>query len=151
MTNSNPAYTHDYHGSVLRSHSNRTVESSTQYLLKELAPGLSLLDVGSGVGTITADFAKHLAPGRVTALEATEQSLDLTRAEVARHGLDNVAFVLGDAQALGFPDDRFDIVHAHQVLQHVANPVQALRETAGCRSCMGKSFAVCELWIWYVS
>jgi SAM-dependent methyltransferase len=30
--------------------------------------------------------------------------------------------------ALGFPDDSFDVVHAHQVLQHVADPVGALRE-----------------------
>jgi hypothetical protein len=30
--------------------------------------------------------------------------------------------------ALDFPDDSFDVVHAHQVLQHVADPVQALRE-----------------------
>jgi len=34
----------------------------------------------------------------------------------------------GDVYALGFPDASFDIVHAHQVLQHLTDPVRALRE-----------------------
>ena len=42
--------------------------------------------------------------------------------------MDNVDFAVGDVHALDFPDDTFDVVHAHQVLQHVADPVQALRE-----------------------
>lgn len=37
-------------------------------------------------------------------------------------------FVVGDIHKLEFPDGSFDLVHAHQVLQHVADPVQALRE-----------------------
>lgn len=125
---SGTAYTHGYHASVLRSHSNRTVANSATYLLDELQPGLCLLDVGSGAGTLTADLAQRLAPGRVTAFELTANALDLTRAEIARQGLDNVDFVAGDVHAMAFADDSFDIVHAHQVLQHVADPVQALRE-----------------------
>jgi SAM-dependent methyltransferase len=35
-----------------------------------------------------------------------------------------------DAHALTFADGSFDVVHAHQVLQHVADPVRALREMA---------------------
>ena len=35
---------------------------------------------------------------------------------------------MGDVHALDFPDHTFDVVHAHQVLQHVADPVTALRE-----------------------
>lgn len=128
MTHDGAVYTHGYHASVLRSHRNRTVENSAAYLLRELAPGRSLLDVGSGAGTITADFAARLAPGRVTALEVSAQVLDLTRREVERHGPGNVDFAIGDVHALDFPDGSFDIVHAHQVLQHVHDPVQALRE-----------------------
>lgn len=121
-------YTHGYHSSVLRSHSNRTVENSAAYLAAALQPGVKLLDVGSGAGTITADMAARVAPGRVVALELTEESCALTQAEVARHGLGNVHCVVGDVHALDFPDGHFDIVHAHQVLQHVSDPVQALRE-----------------------
>ena len=96
--------------------------------MRYLSEATNLLDVGSGAGTITADFAKRLAPGRVTALEATEEALNLTRNEVKRNALNNVDFVVGDVHALEFADDSFDIVHAHQVLQHVNDPVQALRE-----------------------
>lgn len=128
MTEQPATYTHGHHESVLRSHRWRTVENSAAYLLPSLTPGRSLLDVGSGPGTITADFAARLAPGRVTALEATPDALALTRAEVEAHGLDNVDFTVSDIHALDLPDDSFDIVHAHQVLQHVADPVQALHE-----------------------
>ncbi|MEX5215090.1 MAG: methyltransferase domain-containing protein [Nitrospiraceae bacterium] len=128
MNDKNATYTHGYHDSVLRSHNNRTVDNSAAYFKHELKPGHNLLDVGSGLGTITADFATHLAPGRVTAVETTAAALELTRTEVYRQGLNNVGFVVGDVYALGFPDASFAIVHAHQVIQHVGDPVQALRE-----------------------
>ncbi len=121
-------YTHGHHESVLRSHRWRTVENSAAYLLPHLAPGMSLLDIGCGPGTITADLAARVAPGRVTALEVSADVLRLAEAEVAARGQRNVDFAVGDAHALDFPDGTFDVVHAHQVLQHVADPVRALRE-----------------------
>ncbi|WP_221326244.1 class I SAM-dependent methyltransferase [Actinoplanes sp. L3-i22] len=119
-------YTHGHHESVLRSHRWRTAENSAAYLLPRLSSGFTLLDVGCGPGTITADLATHVT--RVTALERTDGALDLARAEIARQGLTNVDFAAGDVHALDFPDDSFDVVHAHQVLQHVTDPVAALRE-----------------------
>jgi SAM-dependent methyltransferase len=125
---SSPRYTHGHAESVLRSHRTRTAENSAAYLLPELRPGLSLLDIGSGPGTITADLAVRVAPGRVTALETSEAVLQHTKDEVVRRGLSTVDFVVGDVLALDFPAATFDVVHAHQVLQHVADPVAALRE-----------------------
>ena len=58
------AYTHGHAESVLRSHRTRTAANSAAYLLPHLAPGQRLLDVGSGPGTITADLATLVAPGR---------------------------------------------------------------------------------------
>jgi len=121
-------YTHGHHESVLRSHRWRTAENSAAYLLPLLTPGATVLDVGCGPGTITGDLATRITPGRLTALEMTEAALDLARAEIARRHLTNVDFAVGDVHALDFPDDTFDVVHAHQVLQHVGDPVQALRE-----------------------
>ena len=54
----NNVYTHGHHESVLRSHTWRTAENSAGYLLPHLRPGMSLLDVGAGPGTITADLAR---------------------------------------------------------------------------------------------
>ena len=44
----NNVYTHGHHESVLRSHSWRTAQNSAGYLLEQLRPGMSLLDVGAG-------------------------------------------------------------------------------------------------------
>jgi SAM-dependent methyltransferase len=121
-------YTHGHHESVLRSHRWRTAENSAAYLLPHLSSGATVLDIGCGPGTITADLAALVTPGRVTALETTADALDLARAEIERRGLTTVDFAVGDVHALDFPDDSFDVVHAHQVLQHVGDPVAALRE-----------------------
>jgi len=120
-------YTHGHHESVLRSHSWRTAENSAGYLLPRLRPGQSLLDIGAGPGTITADLARLVQPGRTTALEASDSALDITRATFAKLDI-SVDFLVGDVHHLDLPDDSYDVVHAHQVLQHVADPVQALRE-----------------------
>jgi SAM-dependent methyltransferase len=121
-------YTHGHHESVLRSHSWRTIENSAAYLEPHLTPGLSLLDVGSGPGTITVEFGERLAPGRVVGIDAAETIVRQARALAADGGATNVEFEVGDAYSLDFPDDTFDIVHAHQTLQHVADPVAVLRE-----------------------
>jgi SAM-dependent methyltransferase len=121
-------YTHGHHESVLRSHRMRTAANSAAYLLPELRESDSLLDVGAGPGTITADLAGLVS--RVTATEIGPAELDLSRATVTDRGITNVEFSVQDVQALTFPDGSFDVVHAHQVLQHVADPVRALREMA---------------------
>jgi SAM-dependent methyltransferase len=121
-------YTHGHHESVLRGHRRRTAQDSAGYLLPYLGAGMSLLDVGCGPGTITVDLAARVAPGQVTAVEVSDEVLDLARAEARQRNQSNVSFATSDVHALDFPDDTFDVVHAHQVLQHVANPVQALRE-----------------------
>jgi SAM-dependent methyltransferase len=121
-------YTHGHHESVLRSHRWRTAENSAAYLLPGLAPGTSVLDIGCGPGTITADLADRVFPGRVTAVEVTEDALSLARAEAHERGTTNIDFVVADVHDLDLPDGRFDVVHAHQVLQHVADPVRAMRE-----------------------
>ncbi|MBV9794415.1 MAG: class I SAM-dependent methyltransferase [Actinobacteria bacterium] len=125
---SDAVYTHGHAETVLRSHRTRTAENSAAYLLPRLRPGLELLDIGSGPGTITVDLAERVAPGRVTAVEVSEAALAITRAEVERRGGQNVSLAVGDVHHLQFPSGSFDVVHAHQVLQHVADPVAALRE-----------------------
>lgn len=128
MPKETAVYTHGHHESVLRSHRWRTAANSAAYLLDELRPGQAALDVGCGPGTITADLAALVAPGRVTAVDTTQDILGQAAAVAAERGLENVEFTVADVHALDFPDDSFDVVHAHQVLQHVGDPVQALRE-----------------------
>lgn len=122
------SYTHGHHESVLRSHQRRTAQDSAAYLLPHLTSGLSVLDIGCGPGTITADLAARVAPGAVTAVDQVTDVLDVARAAVERRNLSNVSFATADVHRLEFDDGTFDVVHAHQVLQHVADPVPALRE-----------------------
>jgi SAM-dependent methyltransferase len=126
---SEPAYTHGHHESVLRSHRWRTAENSAGYLLPHLRAGQRLLDVGCGPGTITVDLARRVAPGAVTGIEPPAEVVEDAARDAAVQGVDNVTFTVGDVYALdlGALGGAFDVVHAHQVLQHLPDPVVALR------------------------
>lgn len=121
-------YTHGHHESVLRSHEWRTAENSAAYLLDRLAPGQALLDVGCGPGTITLDLAARVAPGAVVGIDRAGDVIAQAEARCAERGVDNVRFATGDVYELDAADASFDVVHAHQVLQHLRDPVAALRE-----------------------
>ena len=121
-------YIHGHHESVLRSHTWRTVENSAAYLIPELRAGGVLLDVGCGPGTITVDLARRLAPGRVVGLDASTEIVERAAGLAADEAVHNASFQVGDVYALEFADATFDVVHAHQVLQHLADPVAAMAE-----------------------
>jgi SAM-dependent methyltransferase len=118
-------YTHGHHESVLRSHTWRTAANSAGYLIPRLAAGQDLLDVGCGPGTITCDLARLVVPGRVIGVDAAPEVV--ARAETGQRP-DNLSFEVADVYRLPFEDASFDVVHAHQVLQHLSEPVAALRE-----------------------
>jgi SAM-dependent methyltransferase len=121
-------YTHGHHESVLRSHRWRTAENSAAYLLPRLRPHQDVLDVGCGPGTITIDLARRLETGRVVGVDSAPEVIDAARATADDSALTNVSFAVGDTYALDFDDASFDVVHAHQMLQHLADPVRALAE-----------------------
>lgn len=122
-------YTHGHSAAVLSAHSRRGAEDSAAYLLAHLRAGMDLLDVGCGPASITADLAERVAPGRVVGLDAAAGALEAARATLRERGLsEQVELTCGDIMALPFEDASFDVVHAHQVLQHLADPVGALAE-----------------------
>lgn len=123
-------YVHGYAASVIDSHSHRTIENSAAYLVGRLRPGATVLDLGCGAGTITTGIAAVVAPGRVVAVDVDAGVLDVARANAERAGIDTIDFRIGDAYRLDLPDDSVDVAHAHQVLQHLDDPVAVLRELA---------------------
>ncbi|WP_425471216.1 class I SAM-dependent methyltransferase [Xylanimonas allomyrinae] len=122
------SYTHGHHESVLRAHRARTTQNSAGFLLPHLRDDMSLLDVGCGPGTVTVDLARVLAGGEVVGVDAAPQVLEAAREHAAAVGYQNVRFEKANAYELPFAADTFDVVYAHQLLQHLSDPVAALRE-----------------------
>ncbi|QUW19409.1 class I SAM-dependent methyltransferase [Agrococcus sp. Marseille-Q4369] len=118
-------YTHGHHVSVVGAHAARTIENSAAYLAPILEPGMRILDVGCGPGSITIDLARRVGDaGHVVGIDASAEVVEHARRAAADAGVGNVEFLVGDAYAP--PGGEFDVVHAHQVLQHLGEPVSAL-------------------------
>jgi ubiquinone/menaquinone biosynthesis C-methylase UbiE len=128
MSQVTDTYTHGHQDAVLRSHRWRTVENSATYLLPHLRPGMSLLDVGCGPGTLTAGLAMRVVPGEVLAVDVSAEVIAEAEAHAREVGATNVSFAVGDFRSAGLAAGSFDVVHAHQVLQHLRDPVGALKE-----------------------
>src|SRR3954465_7180467 len=108
-------YTHGHPASVLRSHRWRTAENSAAYLLSRVRPGLDVLDVGCGPGTITLDLARIVGAGHAVGVDGAAAAVEAAKESAVTAGV-GVAFAVDDAYQLSFYDDRFDVVHAHHVL-----------------------------------
>ena len=87
----------------------RSAGRNAAHLLPSLQPGMDILNLGCGPGSITLGLAQAVYPGQATGLENPEQ------VELARHGaaegrVENARFVTGDALELPFPDSSLDAV-----------------------------------------
>jgi ubiquinone/menaquinone biosynthesis C-methylase UbiE len=121
-------YTHGHAPATVRQHGRRTAEEAAAFLLPELRPGMRLLDVGCGPGSITRGLAERLAPGEVVGLDLSRETLAAARQDAAARGLENLRYEEGSVYQLPFPDASFDVAYAHQVFQHLREPGAALRE-----------------------
>jgi SAM-dependent methyltransferase len=94
----------------------------------ELAPGDAVLDVASGPGNFSREFARAVGEdGLVVGLDASRTML--TRA-VREGAPENVAYVLGDAAALPFRGEAFDAVCCFAALYLIEDPFRAIEEIA---------------------
>ena len=128
MPQEQATYSHGHHKSVVDDHARRTARDSAGYLLPHIKSTDYILDVGCGPGTITADFAAIASQGKVIGSDAVEGVLQQASSYASSRDLTNVTFQKDDANALPFEDNTFDVVHCHQVLQHVKDPVGILKE-----------------------
>ena len=87
--------------------------------------GRSVLEVGCGAGVDLARFAKGGA--QVTGVDLAVSAIDLARANFEQQGLQG-RFDVADGEHLPFPDNSFDLVFAHGVVQYTANPQQLVEQ-----------------------
>jgi ubiquinone/menaquinone biosynthesis C-methylase UbiE len=125
---SDTRYTHGHHESVLRSHLWRTAENSAGFLLPQLRDDVTLLDVGCGPGNITADLARRVPAGTFVGIDRSSEVIARASQDFPSSTHQNLSFREGDVYHLDFDDATFDVVYVHQVLQHLGDPVGALRE-----------------------
>lgn len=121
-------YTHGHHEAVLENHRWRTVANSAQFVRSKILESTTILDAGCGPGTISAEISKIASAGSVTAVDFSAGVIDQARAAFPLTNYPNLFFSTGDVYALEFPDNNFDLVYAHQLLQHLTRPVDALTE-----------------------
>jgi 2-polyprenyl-3-methyl-5-hydroxy-6-metoxy-1,4-benzoquinol methylase len=120
------SYVQGHHESVVRSHRWRNAQNSAGYLLPHLHHGMAVPDVGCGPGTITEDLARLVGPsGSVLGVDSSADVVGHARRASA---CANARYEVQNAARLDSPDSAFDVVHAHQLLQHVSDPVAVLRE-----------------------
>ena len=153
MSQESATYTHGHHPAVLRAHAWRTATNSAAYLLPHIHPTSTILDVGCGAGTITVDLAQRVPRGHITGFDRSPEIVSQAQSLAASQGTTNTTFTAGDANALPYADNTFDIVFCHQVLQHVGDPVGMLREMKRVAKSGGGIVAARESdygsWVWY--
>ncbi|KUJ08156.1 S-adenosyl-L-methionine-dependent methyltransferase [Mollisia scopiformis] len=113
--------------STTKLYGERTAKTSCQYLLPHVTKSAKILDVGCGPGIITADLAKIASDGSTIGVDNSEGIIK--QASTSFPDVPNLKYQVGDATNLkDFADNSFDIVHAHQLLVHISNPVPVLKE-----------------------
>ncbi|MBX3028144.1 methyltransferase domain-containing protein [bacterium] len=125
MADALETYTHGHHESVVSQHRKRTAAEAARFLLPHLRPGMRLLDVGCGPGSISVGLAAAVAPGPVLAIDLGADVVAQARERAATEGAANLRVEQADVLSLDRPGG-FDVVYAHQVLQHVADPLAVL-------------------------
>jgi ArsR family transcriptional regulator len=92
--------------------------------LLALMPPLDIADLGAGEGTFTQLLARRARS--VVAVDNSEKMVDYGRELVARHGLPNIEYRLGDLESPPIADESVDLAFFSQALHHAVHPQRAI-------------------------
>ena len=97
-------------------------------VLKRYLPKNALmLELGCGTSMLTVSLAKHLPDIKVTGLDISQASLDISRKNAEEKGVRNMEFVIGDCKRVHY-ENHFDLVWSNGLLEHFENPEAIARE-----------------------
>ena len=113
---------------VQEHYTGRTFEQVQTYFAGRLKPGMNVLDCGCGPGTLTLGLAQAVDPGQATGIDIEPGMVDRANALANEGDIKNVEFRVDDITDLSFPNDCFDLVFVSAVLEHLPDPVVALKE-----------------------
>jgi ubiquinone/menaquinone biosynthesis C-methylase UbiE len=125
---SSETYQHGHHAAVIASHAKRTAETDAAFFVPLLKAGMGLLDVGCGPGSITIGLAQRVAPGTTIGIDASEEAVEAACSVAREQRATNLVFEVGNIYQPRFSAHSFEAVFAHQVLQHLRRPVDALKQ-----------------------
>jgi ubiquinone/menaquinone biosynthesis C-methylase UbiE len=120
-------YQHGHHASVVANHARRTAEDCAAFFLPHLRAGMRLLDVGCGPGTITLGLAERVAPAETVGIDMSPSVVATARSLAKGKATGPLTFEVGNIYQPCFDPASFAAVFAHQLLQHLKQPVEALR------------------------
>jgi ubiquinone/menaquinone biosynthesis C-methylase UbiE len=121
-------YQHGHHASVVSNHAKRTAEDCAGFFLSYLKPGMRLLDVGCGPGSITVGLARRVAPAETIGIDMSESVIETAKSLADGKATQKIAFEVGNIYRPRFTPQSFDAIFAHQVLQHLRQPTEAIRQ-----------------------
>lgn len=92
------------------------------------APGSNILEAGCGVGAQTVILAKNSPDSQITSVDISKESLSSAKNLIDKEGIKNVHFKHADIMDLPFEKEIFDHIFVCFVLEHLVDPVMALKE-----------------------
>ena len=111
----------------------------------ELKPGQVVADLGAGPGVISLPMAKTVGPtGKVYAVDIDQAFIDHITMRAKEQGLGNVTAVLGKFTDPGLPARDVDVALFHDVLHHIKDRAEYLKNTANYMKAGGR-IAIVEL------
>jgi len=89
--------------------------------------GSSILEAGCGVGAQTVFLAANNPEAMITSIDISEDSLVKAKETVGKTGITNVVFQKADIFDMPFEAESFDHIFLCFVLEHLENPLAALK------------------------
>lgn len=113
-------------------HARRTAMRNAAFFLPHLAPGRRVLDAGCGPGSITIGIGEVVdgggRTGEVIGVDVSADAIATAQTAARDASCANAHFHVADVYALPFADGAFDAAFCHALLQHLRDPLAALRE-----------------------